>query len=444
LALFRKRTFSGGVHPPEHKKLSENKTTEKLLPPEKIFIPLQQHLGAPSEPVVEVGNTVKIGEKVGDAKGFVSVPCHSSVSGSVKAIEDYPHPLGGKALSVIIENDGQEEFSDSISEDTNYLDLSVDEMRERIREAGIVGLGGAAFPTHVKLSPPVEKPIDTFILNGAECEPYLTSDHRLMLESPDEILAGMHIIEKILGCKNCFIGIEKNKPDAIDVMRRAVKEKGYNYEVIGFNVKYPQGAEKQLIKATVNREVPRGGLPMDVGCLVQNIGTAKAIYEAVSTKKPLIERIVTITGPGIKNPKNLLTRIGTPLSHLFEYCGGITENAGKIIMGGPMMGIGQFSDEVPVIKGTSGIVLFTKNESILAESNNCIACARCVDACPMGLMPTHLGSFIKHEKYLEAKEYGVLDCIECGCCAYICPAKIPLVHSMKYGKNQVYQLEKSA
>ena len=444
MVLFRKRTFSGGVHPPENKKLSESLAIENLLPPDVVVIPLQQHLGAPSEPIVEVGDTVKIGDKISEAKGFVSVPCHASISGIVKAIEDRPHPLGGNAKSIIIENDGREEYNPDIEANAHYLDYSTDEMRERIKNAGIVGLGGAAFPTHVKLSPPAEKPIDTFILNGAECEPYLTSDHRLMLEHSQEILLGMQIIVTILGCNNCIIGIEKNKPDAIEAMRRAVKDGKYNFTVIGFDVKYPQGAEKQLIKAAVGREVPRGGLPMDVKCLVQNIGTAKAIYEAVSSNIPLIERIVTVTGNAIKNPKNLRVRLGTPLVRLFEYCGGLLDNAGKIIMGGPMMGISQFTDEVPVIKGTSGIVVLTKKESRLAEPSNCIACARCVDSCPMGLMPTHICSYIRHERFLEAKEYGVLDCIECGCCAYICPAKLPLIHTIKYGKNQVYQLERSA
>lgn len=444
MGLFRKRTFSGGVHPPENKKLSEGYAIEKLLPPVTVVIPLQQHLGAPAEPLANVGDRVRIGDKIGGAKGFVSVPCHASISGTVKVIEKRLHPLGGSVLSVVIENDGHEEYSGDIEANAHYLDLPPEEMRELIQNAGIVGLGGAAFPTHVKLSPPAEKPIDTFILNGAECEPYLTSDHRLMLEYTKEIVAGMEIMVRILGCKYCYIAIEKNKLDAIEAMRKTVRDKGLNYYVVGYNVKYPQGAEKQLIRATVGREVPRGGLPMDVGCLVQNVGTAKAVYEAVSSRMPLIERVVTVTGNGIKNPKNLLVRIGTPLASLFEHCGGLSDNVGKIIMGGPMMGISQFSDEVPVIKGTSGVVILNKKDSRLAESGNCISCARCVDSCPMGLMPTHISNCIRHDRYQEAKEYGALDCIECGCCAYVCPAKIPLVHSIKYGKNKIYQLERSA
>ena len=443
MALFRKMKFSGGVHPPE-RKITADIPTEDLIPPDIVIIPLQQHLGAPSEAKVEVGATVKIGDKIGEAQGFVSVPCHSSVSGTVKAIEERPHPLGGNAMAIVIENDGKEDYSSDIEADAHYLDLKPEEMIRRIREAGIVGMGGAAFPSHVKLSPPPEKPIDTFILNGAECEPYLTSDHRLMLEHPKDVLLGMQIIVKILGCKNCYIGIEKNKPDAIDSMRNTAKDLGLDYSVLGFNVKYPQGAEKQLILAAVGRQVPRGGLPMDVGCLVQNVGTAKAVYDAVSSRKPLIERVVTVTGSAVTTPKNLNVRVGTPYARLFEQCGGLTENVGKIIMGGPMMGIGQFYPEIPVTKGTSGIVVLTANESKLDEPGPCIACARCVDSCPMGLMPTHIASYVKHSNLPQAKEYGILDCIECGCCAFVCPARIPLVHYMKYGKNQIYKEERSA
>ena len=435
--------FSGGVHPPE-RKITADVPTEDLIPPDIVIIPLQQHLGAPSEVKVEVGESVKIGDKIGEAQGFVSVPCHSSVSGTVKAIEERPHPLGGNAMAIVIENDGKEDYSSDIEADAHYLDLKPEEMIRRIREAGIVGMGGAAFPTHVKLSPPPEKPIDTFILNGAECEPYLTSDHRLMLEHPKDVLLGMQIIVKILGCKNCYIGIEKNKPDAIDIMRKTAKEMGLDYTILGFNVKYPQGAEKQLILAAVGRQVPRGGLPMDVGCLVQNVGTAKAVYDAVSSRKPLIERVVTVTGSAVTTPKNLNVRVGTPYARLFEQCGGLTDNIGKIIMGGPMMGIGQFYQEIPVTKGTSGIVVLTAKESKLDEPGPCIACARCVDSCPMGLMPTHIASYVKHGNLAQAKEYGILDCIECGCCAFVCPARIPLVHYMKYGKNQIYKEERSA
>ncbi|MDZ7384519.1 MAG: electron transport complex subunit RsxC [candidate division KSB1 bacterium] len=443
MRILQHRTFSGGVHPPQNK-LTARLPIEDIVPPPMVVIPLQQHLGAPAEPVCQVGDMVKIGDKIGEAKGFVSVPCHASVSGTVKAVEPRLHPLGGKVLSVVIENDGKGEVSPSLVPDDGYLERSPDELRSRIREAGLAGMGGAAFPTHVKLSPPANKPIDTLIINGAECEPYLTSDHRLMLEHPREILAGVQVIVKILGCKRCFIAIEDNKPDAIETMRRAVAEGGYPYQVLPFRAKYPQGAEKQLIKAATGREVPRGGLPMDVGCLVHNVGTAKAIYEAVALRKPLVERVVTVTGAGVRSPKNLRVPLGTPFAHLFAQCGGLSEDAGKIIMGGPMMGIAQFSDEVPVIKGTSGVVVLSKAESKVPAPHPCIGCARCVDACPMKLVPTHIQTLVRHERFGMAKTYGLLDCIECGCCGFVCPAGIPFVHLMKYGKMKVYQLERAA
>ncbi len=439
----RTRTFSGGVHPPQSK-LTAHIPIEPVAPPPVVVIPLQQHLGAPAEPTCQVGDVVKIGDKIGEAKGFVSVPCHASVSGTVKAVEPRLHPLGGKVLSVVLENDGTGELSSAVVPDEEYLERSPEELRARIREAGLAGMGGAAFPTHVKLSPPANKPIDTLIINGAECEPFLTSDHRLMLEHAPEILAGVRVIEKILGCKRCFIAIEDNKPDAIATMRKAVAEGGYGYQVVPFRTKYPQGAEKQLIKAAMGREVPRGGLPMDVGCLVHNVGTAKAIYEAVALRKPLVERVVTVAGAGVHTPKNLLVPLGTQFSHLFAHCGGLTEEAGKVIMGGPMMGIAQFSDEVPVIKGTSGVVVLSRAESRVPAPHPCIRCARCVDACPMKLVPTQIQTLVRHERFAAAKSYGLLDCIECGCCAFVCPAGIPFVHLMKYGKMKVYQLERAA
>jgi len=366
--VFKKLTFKGGVHPPGNKKLAESKSIEILPPPKTAIVPVQQHIGAPAEPIVEVGEQVKTGQKICEAKGFVSVPGHSPITGTVKAIEPRPHPVGGKVLSIVIEANDEEKISQEINPIPNYLDQSAEEMKQKIRDAGLAGMGGAAFPTHVKLSPPVEKPIYTFILNGAECEPYLTSDSRLMLEHPNEIIEGMRIIMKILNCKVGYIAIEKNKPEAIKVFQKLTREAGDNFSVIGLNVKYPQGAEKQLIKAITKRDVPAGGLPMDVGCLVQNVGTAKAVYEAVSSNKPLYERVVTVTGKGIKNPKNILARIGTPFSELISFCDGLTEDAAKIINGGPMMGIAQFSQEVPVTKGTSGIVVLTKKRCKLTGS----------------------------------------------------------------------------
>ena len=439
----RKLTFKGGVHPPEFKNLAEKKSIEILPLPESVVIPVQQHIGAPAEPVVEVGDEIKVGDVVCEAKGFVSVPSHASISGKVKKIEKRPHPVGGTVLSIVIESDGEDRISKSIAPVEKYFDLDIEEMKKKISAAGIAGMGGAAFPSHVKLSPPADKKIDTFILNGAECEPYLTADHRLMLEHPKEIIEGVRLVMKILDCKDGYIAIEKNKPDAISLMKKTVQETGANLKVVGLNVKYPQGAEKQLIKAITNRNVPAGGLPMDVACLVHNVGTAKAIYEAVSSNKPLYERVVTVTGKGIKEPKNILARIGTPFQNLIDYCGGLKEDAVKIVNGGPMMGIAQFSLEVPVTKGTSGILALTEKETKARTPGPCINCSHCVDVCPMNLMPNELAKFIEYGKYDEAHKLGVLDCIECGSCSFICPSKIRHVHLFKYGKLEVSKMLKA-
>lgn len=432
---FQKRSFKGGVHPPEQKSWTEHKSIEKLPIPKNVTIPLQQHIGRPSKPIVNPGDRVLVGTPLSAADGFVSVPVHASITGNITAIEPRPHPLGTNVLSVVIESDGTDERVPGIMDSPDPATPTADEIKQKIAAAGIAGMGGATFPTHVKLSPPPSKKITTFILNGAECEPFLTSDHRLMLENPREILWGVQYIMQALGCKTGIIGIEKNKPDAIKLMQETIRAEAMDLKVFAFQVKYPQGAEKQLIKAATGREVPRGGLPMDVGVVVQNVGTAKAVYDAVALNKPLYERVVTVTGRGIKEPKNVLARIGTPFSELIEFCGGVTDSATKILNGGPMMGIAQFTLEVPVIKGTSGILALENGK--LAEELPCIRCGRCVEVCPMGLMPNLLGTLVEYEKFDEAKKQGVLDCIECGSCAFICPAKRKLVHYIKYGKLQV-------
>jgi len=437
-------SFSGGIHPPDFKKDTAFKSSVTCSPPPEVVIPVQQHIGAPSKPIVEKGANVSIGDPISESQGFVSVPAHASVSGTVKAVAARPHPFGTSELSVVIENDGENRWRDDVEYDEQYGKLGTKEILERIQRAGLAGMGGAAFPTHVKLSPPPNKKIDTLILNGAECEPYLTSDHRLMLEEPEKILKGMEILVKVLGAKTAAIGIENNKPDAVKIMRQTINKLKLPYRVYALHVKYPQGAEKQLIKSVVNRRVPAGGLPMDVGCVVQNVGTAAAVYDAVAYKKPLVERVVTVTGEGISESKNVRVPIGTSFQHLFEFCGGMTEGAGKIIMGGPMMGLAQSSLEAPVIKGTSGLVVFTEKQSHRQLEKPCISCAHCVDSCPMKLMPKMIGLLVQHERFDQLEDYHVLDCIECGSCAFVCPARINLVHLIKYGKAKVLQKQKQA
>ncbi|MBN2001609.1 electron transport complex subunit RsxC [candidate division KSB1 bacterium] len=439
-----KRSFSGGIHPPSSKNATKNSAIITCPLPSTVVIPVSQHIGAPSKPIVEVGAAVKTGDLLTEPGGFISVPVHASISGTVKAIEPRPHPLGNDVLSIVIESDEKDEWNSSIGPQKDYLQLDKQEKIRRIRDAGIAGMGGATFPTHVKLSPPGDKPIDTFLLNGAECEPYLTSDHRLMLEQPKKIILGMQIIVSILGAQNAGIGVENNKPDAIKVLRKTIADLGLPYKVYSLPVKYPQGAEKQLIVAVTKRAVPAGGLPMDVGCVVQNVGTAMAVYEAVAEKKPLVERVVTVTGKGVKNPQNVLARIGTPYSALLEFCGGLEDNVGKIIMGGPMMGLAQASLEIPVIKGTSGLLILDEKFSKKPQEITCISCARCVDVCPMKLVPTILAKKVKYNIFDSLEKDNVLDCIECGSCAYVCPSQINLVHYIKYGKHQVMKARKKA
>jgi len=427
-------TFEGGIHPAYNKELAKSAKTEELDPPAIAVVPVGQHIGAPAKPVVKKKEAVKAGQVIAEAGGFVSVPIHAPISGKVKAIEPRPHPLGKPLDAIVIEADGEDEWVDPMPPlDPDEADRK--ELIDRVRDAGIVGMGGATFPTHVKLSPPKGKNIDTVILNGAECEPYLTADHRLMSEDPDAVVDGLLIVQKVLGTERAIIGIEENKPDAIDAIEKAGKGKGV--EVVGLEVKYPQGAEKQLIDAIMGRQVPSGGLPMDVEVVVQNVGTALAISQAVREGKPLVQRVTTVTGAIVKEPKNLLVRVGTPVNEAIAACGGLTQDPTKLVLGGPMMGMTQYTDEVPVIKGTSGILLLGPDDVSTEPEGACIRCGECVRACPMGLGPTDISSLSDAGLFDEAEEENALDCIECGSCSWGCPAQILLVQRIRHAKAQI-------
>ncbi|MCB5224053.1 MAG: electron transport complex subunit RsxC [Candidatus Cloacimonadaceae bacterium] len=428
----RFKTFPGGVHPHDYKHFSASTPVEDLPLPKRVIISISQHIGAPSQPLVKVGDEVKTGQKIAEAGGFVSIPQHASISGKVTKIDLFPHPAGASALAIEITGDGEDSWVDLV-DDENFLQLSPAQMKERIGEAGICGMGGAGFPTLVKLSPPEDKPIDTVILNGVECEPYLTSDHRLMLEKGLEIVSGLKILMKILSAKRGMIGIEANKPDAIALMKKLLASEK-DLSVVPLKLRYPQGAEKQLIYAATRRKVPTGGLPMAVGVVVQNVGTAFAIYEATRYKKPLVDRVIAVTGSIVTNPKNLRAPIGTPFADLVEHCGGTSAPIGKIISGGPMMGFALPSLDAPVGKGSSGLVLMSEKEARGIEERNCLRCARCVDVCPMNLMPSMMVQAVKADDLTLALRCGLEDCIKCGSCAYVCPAHIRLVQWIDRGK----------
>lgn len=438
------RTFKiGGIHPPENK-LSEGKAIETLAIPIKAFIPVTQHLGAPSVLKVNRGDQVKVGTLLAQGEAFISASVHSSVSGKIAKIDNHIDPSGYRKSTIIIDVEG-DEWEDSIDtskEIKREITATAEEIIQKMKELGVVGLGGATFPSHVKLMVPEGKKAEVLIINGVECEPYLTSDHRLMLEKSEEMLIGVQILMKGLKVEKALIGIENNKKDAIEKITELAK-KFQGIEVFALKVQYPQGAEKQLIKALINREVPSGKLPVEVGAVVNNAGTAFAVYEAVQKNKPLVERVVTITGKAVKNPSNFMVRVGTPVSELIEAAGGMPEDTGKIIGGGPMMGKALVSPETPIVKGSSGILLMTKKESKRPTVQNCIRCAQCISVCPMGLEPVLLAQLSELGEFEATEKERILDCIECGSCHYTCPAGRPLLDNLRLGKAKTNQMIRS-
>ncbi len=427
--------FKGGIHPLEGKELTAGKELRIAPLFDKYIVPVRQSIGAPPTLTVKKGDTVKKGQRIAEPGGFVSVPLHSPVCGTVGDIVEITGVTGASEQAVEIIADGTDEWDTGLDPIPNWADTEKDVLKKRILDAGIVGMGGAAFPTHVKLSPPPEKNIDTLIINGAECEPFLTADHRLMLTRTEEALTGIAIAAKILKVSRIFVGVEDNKMDAIEKMTAAAAK--FKITVVPLHVKYPQGAEKQLIYALTGRQVLEGGLPMDVGCVVMNIGTAAAVHDAVVLGHPLIERITTVTGTPVVDPANYLARIGTPIRKLLELSGGVKENPAKVIMGGPMMGFAQSNIDVPVAKNSSGVLLMAPEEIEQFEGNPCIRCSRCVKACPMNLLVPTLSTMIEAGEFAMAEQNYVMDCVECGTCAYICPAKRPLVQHFRRAKAEI-------
>jgi electron transport complex protein RnfC len=436
------KTFRlGGVHPQDNK-LSATVPLAQLPLPKQVTIPIVQHIGAPAKVVVQRGDTVKVGQVIAQHEGFISSNIHASCSGRIGIIEDVMDSSGFKHLAVNIRVKGDDWLETIDRTDTlvEEISLSRDEIVARVMEAGVVGMGGAGFPSHAKIKVPEGKTIDTLIINGVECEPYLTADHRLMLEKPREIIVGVRILMKALGVSRAIIGIEDNKHDAIELFEEWLRE-GKQIEVQPLEVQYPQGGEKQLIQAVLDREVPSGGLPADVGVIVHNVGTTFAIYEAVQKNKPLVERVITVTGKDAKQPSNLWVRIGTPVIELITAAGGLPESTGKVVSGGPMMGKAIADLEVPVAKGTSGILVIAQAETKRTEEYNCVHCGKCIEACPMGLEPYRLLLLSKAGHSEKSKRENVLDCIECGSCSFVCPSNRPILDYIRLSKTKLKKLK---
>ena len=437
--MLKKLSFRGGVHPDDNKKYTAAKKIEVMESPAALIYPMVQHIGAPCTPCVKVGDYVKMGQKIADSEAFVSAPVHASVSGKVTEIKHCPVPNGSMVESIIIEND----FTDTPDESVkpiDYKSVSPDDIPSIVREAGVVGMGGATFPTHVKLMPPKDAKIDTVIVNGAECEPYITSDHRVMLETPEELILGLKIILYRFGINNGHIAIESNKPDAIKLMKEKCASEGICVDTL--KKKYPQGSEKQLIYAVTKRTVPTGKLPADVGVVVVNVDTCTAIARKFRDGTPLMRRIVTVVGTPLTKNANYNVRIGTSVDYIIEKNGGFYEQPEKVILGGPMMGVAQFRLDVPVIKGTSAILCLSKKEAYIPPEEPCIRCGKCVEHCPMNLMPLYLQQFARNEDLDACEKYNVTSCIECGCCSYGCPSKRQLVQTIRSAKRSVMSLQR--
>lgn len=429
------KTFGGGVHPAYNKDRTAHLAIVDAAVPKVLVFPLCQHIGAPCQPLVKVGERVLKGQKLADSEARICAPIHASVSGQVIAIEPRPNSLGEETMAIVIENDGREEQAAPIAVGKTIEQLTSEEIVHIVREAGIVGMGGAGFPTHYKLVPPKETKIEMVILNGAECEPYLTCDHRVMLERADAVVLGLRLLMKAVGVDQGYIGVEVNKTDAIAALRQA-SAAFPGIEIVPLQVKYPQGAELMLIKAITGRELPSGKLPADIGIIVNNVSTAAAVADAVTTGQPLLERVVTVSGTMVERPQNLRVRLGTPFSDLLAECG-LKGQPGKIIQGGPMMGITQSDMSVPVTKVVSGILALAPTETVPFEVGPCIRCARCVDVCTMRLQPIFLSQFAERGMLDQAEAYHLFDCRECGCCSYVCPARRPLLQNIRLAKNAV-------
>ena len=430
------QAFFGGVHPNDMKAATNEKAIEQLAAPAEVVIPMSMHIGAPCKPIVAVGDKVTIGQKIGEPGGFVSAPIHASVSGTVKAVEPRPFSMGGTMMSVVIEND----FQNTVCPDIHPVDdpdsLTPEQLVEIVKNAGIVGQGGATFPTHVKISSGLGK-VDYVIINAAECEPYITGDHRTMLERPEQVIKGATLLAKCFGVEHVYIGVEANKQNAADVLNKTIDELKAPVVVEVLHTRYPQGAEKQLCQAISGRQVPSGKLPADAGCCIFNLNTTCAIYKAVYTGMPVVSKVVTVSGSGVIEPKNLECPIGTPITALFDACGGLKDETFKLIAGGPMMGMAQASADFPVAKGTGAVLAFAANENKVSEDPTCIRCGRCVEACPMHLEPLYLYLYVQKNRIEDLEAAHVMDCIECGACSYICPGRLHLTHSFKVGKQKV-------